>query len=103
MLRQTQEVIIGIFDPVMTENRDGENPGTDLAEWLSRHGCTVKVARYPSGGKETGDCIVGRAKELGADLVMMGAYGHSRLREGVFGGTTRTLIEQQDLAVPLAH
>jgi len=87
----------------MTENRDGESPGSDLAEWLSRHGCNVKVAQYPSGGKEIGDCIIGRAKEMGADLVVMGAYGHSRLREDLFGGTTRTLIEPQDLAVLLAH
>jgi len=103
LLRQTQEVTIGIFDPVMTELRDGENPGSDLAIWLSRHGCNVQVQQYPSGGKEIGDCIVERAKETGADLVVMGAYGHSRFREGIFGGTTRTLIEQQELAVLLAH
>ena len=103
MLRQAREVTIGIFDPVMTENRDGENPGSDLAEWLSRHGCNVQVNQYPSGGKEIGDCIVGRAKETGADLVIMGAYGHSRLREDLFGGTTRTMIAQRELAVLLAH
>ncbi|HCQ63670.1 MAG TPA: universal stress protein [Rhodobacteraceae bacterium] len=103
MLRQAREVTIGIFDPVMTENRDGENPGSELAEWLSRHGCNVRVNQYPSGGKEIGDCIVGRAKETGADLVVMGAYGHSRLREDLFGGTTRTMIEQRELAVLLAH
>jgi len=103
MLRQAQQVTIGIIDPVMTEDRDGENPGSDLAKWLSQHGCKVEVSQYPSGGKEIGDCIIGRAKETGADLVVMGAYGHSKFREGIFGGTTRTLIKQQDLAVLLAH
>jgi len=103
ILRQAQEVTVGIFDPVMTEYRDGESPGSDLAKWLSRHGCNVQVHQYPSGGKEIGECIISRAKETGADLVVMGAYGHTRLREAIFGGTTRTLINQEDLAVLLAH
>lgn len=103
MLRQAQEVAIGMFDPVMTGDLNGENPGSDLAEWLSRHGCNVQVNQYPSGGMEIGDCIRARAKETGADLIVMGAYGHSRLREDLFGGTTRTLIEQRDLPVFLAH
>ena len=103
ILRNAEEVTIGIFDPVMTALRDGENPGSDLAMWLSRHSCNVQVNQYPSGGNEIGDCIIGCAKETGADLVVMGAYGHSRMREDIFGGTTRTLIEQQELAVLLAH
>lgn len=103
MLARAQEVTIAIFDPVMTEQRDGENPGSDVAEWLSHHGCKVDVKQYPSGGKEIGDCIIERATEIGADLVVMGAYGHSKFREGILGGTTRTLIEQKELPVLLAH
>ncbi len=103
LLRQADEVVIGTFDPVMTEFREGEDPGVDAAKWLTHHGCNVTVKQYPTGGQRVGDCILTRAKESGADLVVMGSYGHSRTREAIFGGTTRTLVEQTDQAVFLAH
>jgi len=103
ILRNADEVTIATIDPVMTEHRDGQNPGSDVAKWLTHHGCNVVVKQYPSGGLGIGTCIIERSKECGTDLVVMGAYGHSRLRESVFGGTTRTLIEQSDQAVFLAH
>ncbi|MFY0312091.1 universal stress protein, partial [Leisingera sp. D0M16] len=91
------------FDPDLTDERDGEDPGTDAAAWLSHHGCNVTVSQFPSGGRDVGPAIQDRAREAGADLVVMGAYGHSRLREAVFGGTTRTMIEQTELPVLFAH
>lgn len=103
LLRNAEEVIIATIDPVMTEYRDGEDPGVDVAKWLTHHGCTVSVQQYPSGGQEIGDCILAKATECGADLIVMGSYGHSRTREAIFGGTTQTLIEQTDQAVFLAH
>ena len=103
LLRQASDVIVATIDPVMTEFREGEDPGVDVAKWLTRHGCNVEVRQYPSGGKEIGDSILDRSKEYGADLIVMGSYGHSRTREAFFGGTTRTLIEQTDQAVFLAH
>lgn len=102
-LRAAQEVTIGCFDPVMREERCGEDPGADLAAWLSHHGCRVTLNQYPSGGHEIGRAIHDRAVDLGADLVVMGAYGHSRMKEAMFGGTTRILMEQTDLAVLMAH
>ena len=103
LLRKAEDVIIGTVDPVMSESRAGEDPGVDVAKWLTHHGCTVTVQQYPSGGREIGTCILDRAKEVGADLIVMGSYGHSRTREAFFGGTTRTLMEQTDQAVFLAH
>jgi len=101
--KQADEVIIGAVDPVMTEFREGEDPGVDVAKWLTHHGCNVVVQQYPSGGQGIGDCILDRSRESGADLIVMGSYGHSRTREAIFGGTTRTLIEQRDQAVFLVH
>jgi len=103
VLLEAKEVTVAVFDPVMRDHADGDNPGSDVATWLSRHGCKVNVQQYPSGGKEIGDCIVERATEVGSDLVVMGAYGHSRLRQRIFGGTTRTLLEQTKLPVLFAH
>jgi nucleotide-binding universal stress UspA family protein len=103
ILKQAQNVIVGTVDPVMAELRDGEDPGVDVAKWLTHHGCNVTVQQFPSGGKKVGDCILECAKQTGTDLIVMGAYGHSRTREALFGGTTRTLIEQRDQPVFLAH
>ena len=102
-LRTAEEVTIALFDPISSSSHDGENPGSDVAAWLNHQGCSVTVEQYPSGGQEIGVNIMKRAKENEADLVVMGAYDHSRLRETVFGGTTRTLIEQRDWPVLLCH
>lgn len=103
ILHGAEEVTLLVVDPVMTPMRDGEDPGADVARWLSHHGCKVTVQQSPSGGQDIGHVVMKRAREAGADLVVMGAYDHSRLREIVFGGTTRTLVEQRDLAVFMAH
>ncbi|PTX53835.1 nucleotide-binding universal stress UspA family protein [Litoreibacter ponti] len=102
-LKEAEEVVIACFDPVMSEARDGPDPGTDVAKWLSHHGCKVTVSQFPSGGREIGQAIQDRAKEFGADLVVMGAYGHARMIQTVLGGTTRSLLEQTDLPVLFAH
>ncbi|WP_299692093.1 universal stress protein [uncultured Tateyamaria sp.] len=102
-LTQASEVAVACFDPVMTETQDGQDPGVDVAKWLSHHGCTVTVSQFPSGGGEIGKAIQDRAAEFGADLIVMGAYGHARMIQTVFGGTTRTMIEQTELPILLAH
>ena len=103
VLVAADSVEIACFDPVMKEYRDGQNPGSDVAKWLSHKGCTVSVEQIPSGGLEIGQCILDRAAEFGADLIVMGAYGHARMRQAVFGGTTRSLVEQARFPVLLAH
>jgi nucleotide-binding universal stress UspA family protein len=103
LLLQAEEVVVGTIDPVKSEFREGEDPGVDVAAWLTHHGCTVTVQQYPSGGQDVGNCILDRSRDVGADLIAMGSYGHSRTREAIFGGTTRTLIEQTGQAVFLAH
>lgn len=103
LLKSAKDIQIAVFDPSARESEDGEEPGSDVAEWLSHHGCEVTVNQFPSGGEEIGECIRRRAAELGADLVVMGAYGRSRIREFVFGGTTRTMLDQTEIPVLLAH
>lgn len=102
-LKAADDITIGCFDPIVAADQQGAEPGADVAAWLSHHGCKVTVTQYPSGGREIGQCIHERATEVGADLVVMGAYGHSRLIEAVFGGTTETMIRQTELPVLLAH
>lgn len=102
-LVKADEVIIACFDPAANRFQDGADPGTDIAAWLSHHGCKVTVSQYPSGGHAISRCIQDRAREQGADLVVMGAYGHARMIQTVFGGTTKAMMNQTDLAVLLAH
>lgn len=103
MLCAAEEVTLAIFDPLLNQYGDGENPGSDVARWLTHHGCTVTVKQLPAGGQEISEAIAERATEAGADLVIMGAYDHSRMRQTLFGGTTRHMIEQTGLCVLLAH
>lgn len=103
ILKQAEQVTVAVFDPHLVGDSDAENPGTDLATWLSRHGCSVTVQEFPSGGKEIGHCILDRTSEIGADLIVMGAYSHSRTRQWLLGGTTQIVIEQSKHRVLLAH
>lgn len=103
ILQQAKEVVVAVIDPLMRKGTHDGDPGVDLAAWLTRHGCTVGVNQYPSGGREIGEAISTEAFELGADLVVMGGYTHSRMRELWFGGTTQTMIEQTAIPVLMAH
>ncbi len=103
MLKSAKEVTIGMFDADPSKWGDGESPGADLAVWLSHHGCQVTVQEYATGRKSVSDAILERAQERTADLVVMGAYGRSHWQERIFGGTTQSMIKQQDVAVLLSH
>lgn len=103
ILLAATDVHIAVFDPKSDETLNGEDPGADMARWLSHHGCEVTVHQYPSGGMDIGAALMRRAAEVGADLVVMGAYGRSRTRELIFGGTTRTMLDQTDAKVFIVH
>jgi nucleotide-binding universal stress UspA family protein len=103
LLKDAKEVTLACFDPDPSRYADGQNPGSDLATWLSHHGVKVTVQEYATGHHNVGDALMMRAKEATADLVVMGAYGRNRWNERFFGGTTETMIAQRDLPVLLAH
>ncbi|MEL7164090.1 MAG: universal stress protein [Pseudomonadota bacterium] len=102
-LKEASGVHIVGFDAPATDTGAQIEPGREAATWLSHHGCTVTLTQLPSGGREIATCILEHAREIGADLIVAGAYGHSRLRQAVFGGTSRALIEQTELPVLMAH
>jgi nucleotide-binding universal stress UspA family protein len=102
-LLDAKEVVIACIDPVGTAEQGGQDPGADVAAWLSHHGCTVTLSQFPSGGRAVAACLQDRARDLGSDLVVMGAYGHARMIQTVFGGTTREMMDQTTLPVLFAH
>jgi nucleotide-binding universal stress UspA family protein len=80
----------------------GAPPGADVAHYLTRHGATVELVAVDEAG-DAGSVLLRRAAALGADLLVMGAYGHSRLRELVLGGATRTVLTHATLPVLMSH
>jgi nucleotide-binding universal stress UspA family protein len=96
-LAHAEAVELLLVDPERHPHGHGEEPGADVALHLARHGVRVDVRRMSSEGVSVGRLVLSRAREFGADLMVMGAYGHSRLTELVFGGVTRTLLRESTL------
>ena len=82
-------VIVLVVNPTTGDNGHGERPGADIALHLARHGCKVEAQHIMSGDVSVGDMILSRLADQGVDLLVMGAYGHARVRELIFGGVTR--------------
>lgn len=81
----------------------GDQPGANIAAHLSRRGLPADVRNVDSMGRTASLAILEEANTLGADLVVMGGYAHSRLRELVFGGATRELLRAANLPLLMAH
>lgn len=103
MLIGADEVHLVLVDPTEGENGHGAEPGADLATYLARHGVKVRVERLPSEGHSVVEVLRRCARDLDADMLVMGAYGHSRLRQLIFGGVTKSILEEPPLAVFLAR
>ncbi|UIJ72566.1 universal stress protein [Aurantimonas sp. HBX-1] len=103
ILAAAEMVHVTMVDPVASEWGDGPEPGADIATYLTRHGARVTVDRLPSGGNPPADVLRQHATDVEADMIMMGAYGHSRLREWIFGGVTRSMIEAPQLSLFLGR
>ena len=80
-----------------------EIPGAGIADHLARHGLDVEVRRLAGSGADVSGAILSHAADCGADFMVMGGYGHSRLREFVLGGTTRGILQAMTLPVLMAH
>jgi nucleotide-binding universal stress UspA family protein len=100
ILARADAVEVVAFEP---GGDHGEVPGGDIALYLARHGVRANAARDVAPGVDIGSRILSRAADAGADLIVMGAYGHSRLRELALGGATRTLLEAMTVPVLMAH
>ncbi len=91
------EVVVAGAQPI------GDLPGADIAAHLARHGIDVAVYRAVVDDIDVGDVLLNRVTDLGADLMVMGGYGRSRLRELVLGGVTRHILEHMTTPVLMSH
>ena len=81
----------------------GEEPGADIGLHLARHGIKIDVERVEARDLDTANAILSHLASEGADLLVMGAYGHSRMREFVLGGVTRTILAEMTVPVLMSH
>jgi nucleotide-binding universal stress UspA family protein len=103
LMQRAEAVHAVLIDPVPSFEGHGPEPGADLATYLGRHGIAATVHRLPREGKETGEVLRRTASDIGADLIVMGGFGHSRLRQRIFGGTTTDMIRSAAVPVLMAH
>ena len=103
ILTRAEEVRVVLVDPAEGESGHGAEPGADVATYLARHGAKVTVDRLPSQGKTVASVLRQHAVDTAAELLVMGAYGHSRLRERIFGGVTKSMLDSATLPILMAR
>lgn len=110
LLRRAGRVLIAVFDPDSQRALHGDTPGADLLRYLARHGidAEVMVRQSPRTGllkrpTDVGEALLALVAEENCDLLVLGAYGHSRFRETLLGGVTRTVLESMTVPVLMAH
>ncbi len=103
LLAAAERVTVLAIDPREGRDAHGEVPGADISLHLARHGVKAAIERTVSGDVPAGDVLLSRAADLGADLLVMGAYGHSRARELLLGGVTRTILASMTAPVLMSH
>ncbi len=103
VLLSAQEVHVTMIDPNEATGEDGGEPGANLATYLARAGAKIQLDTVASAARSTDVVLNRHAAEFGADMIVMGAYGHSRLRERIFGGVTRDMINSAKISLFMAH
>jgi nucleotide-binding universal stress UspA family protein len=103
LLKRAKKVTVMVVRPRADAKAHGDVPGADIAAYLARHGLKVEVSAEEGEGIEVGELMLSRVADLNVDLVVMGAYSHSRLRELILGGATRTILESMTVPVLMSH
>ena len=100
ILAQAKSISVVMVGSAM--DQPGE-PGADLATYLARHGLAVEIDTIPAPATGVADALLNHAADRGFDMVVMGGYGHSRVREFLFGGATRDILAAMTVPVLMAH
>jgi nucleotide-binding universal stress UspA family protein len=103
LLKEAKRVRIVWVNPQSEAATSRDLPGAEIGSTLARHGVKCEVATAVSGEISVGDVILSGLTDDAADLLVMGAWGHSRMRELVFGGATRHILEHMTVPVLMSH
>ena len=101
-LRRAESVSIVVIDPP-THGAERSDPGGLLCQMMVRHGVHAEVTVLARTLPRVSDVLARHLRDCNADLLVMGAYGHSRFREAILGGATRDMLEKAEVPVLLAH
>ncbi|WP_239495927.1 universal stress protein [Yoonia maritima] len=101
-LAEAAQTDICIIDPPVRA-ADRSDPGGAVAQYLMRHGAKTQVDVLAKTEPDIAEILLRHTREVGAQMIVSGAYGHSRLREAVFGGTTRSLLEMADRPILMSR
>ena len=99
-MKAADQVDIVCVDADQSEDRD---PGADIAAHLAQHGIKAKAHHVTRGSLTTAETLNSTASDMDSDLLVMGAYGHTRLTEIVFGGVSRNLLQHMTLPILMSH
>lgn len=102
MLKTADLVSIVVIDPPQ-HGAERSDPGGMLCQMLVRHGVKAEVTVLARTLPRISDVLARHVRDMNADLLVMGAYGHSRFREAILGGATRNMLEQAEVPVLMAH
>jgi len=102
LLRAADLVRIVVIDPP-SHGPERSDPGGLLSQMLARHGVSCEIDVLAKSMNRVSDVLNRHASDNGTELIVMGAYGHSRFREAILGGATRNMLEQAHVPVLMAH
>jgi nucleotide-binding universal stress UspA family protein len=90
---------------IVSDERGNEDEieGADMGQHLARHGLKIDVKRIPGGNIDVADALLSHVADSGTDFIVMGGYGHSRLREFVLGGVTHSILKTMTAPVLMSH
>jgi nucleotide-binding universal stress UspA family protein len=103
-LQTADKVTVMVANPEKPSSGDhGDIPSADIAHYLARHGIKVEAASTKTDQSDIGEIILSQASKADADMIVAGAYGHSRTREWILGGVTKTLIHEATVPTFISH
>jgi nucleotide-binding universal stress UspA family protein len=102
-LEKAKRVMVLLVNPRPGLQGHGPEPGADIAMHMVRHGINVEIRRTEVRDITVGEAILSMMADLSADLLVMGAYGHSHLREYLLGGVTRVILKTMTVPVLMSH
>ncbi len=103
LLSAADKVTVLTVNPKKSRAAHGDEPGADIALVLARHGVKAEAESIKVSDISIDDAILSRLSDEGADLLVMGCYGHARLRELVMGGTTRHILQHMTVPALMTH
>jgi nucleotide-binding universal stress UspA family protein len=101
-LKAAKSVVIGMVEEAGASEQFGQSPGADIARHLARHGISTEL-RMINGWQHSDGALLNEAAQAGAEMVVMGAYGRSRISEWLLGGATRMMLSEAPIPVLATH